>query len=82
MPFLFIRLMGQKKKSMIGFRPRKDISGSFSDYLSLMLDKPRIRLKNLKTSPRFPCLGLNPIIDSIILYFNSDNGTLRKLGLL
>ena len=30
-----------------------------------MLGKPRIRLNNLKTSLRFPCLGLNPIIDSI-----------------
>ena len=48
---------------MIGLRPR----GSFSDYLSLMLGKPRIRLNNLKNSLRFPCLGLNPIIDSIIL---------------
>ena len=32
-----------------------------------MLGKPRIRLNNLKTSLRFPCLGLNPIIDSINL---------------
>ena len=40
-----------------------EIPGSFSDYLSLMLGKPRIN--NLKTSLRFPCLGLNPIIDSI-----------------
>ena len=32
-----------------------------------MLGKPRIRLNNLKTIPRFPCLGLNPIIDSINL---------------
>ena len=30
-----------------------------------MLGKPHIRLNNLKTSLRFPCLGLNPIIDSI-----------------
>ena len=30
-----------------------------------MLDKPRIRLNNLKTSLSFSCLGLNPIIDSI-----------------
>ena len=43
-------------------------SGSFSDYLSLMLGKPGIRLNNLKTSLRFPCLGLNPIIHSIILF--------------
>ena len=42
-----------------------EISGSFSHYLSLMLGKPRIRLNNLKTSLRFPCLGFNPIIDSI-----------------
>ena len=39
-----------------------EISGSFSDYLNLMLGKPRIRLNNLKTSLGFPCLGLNPII--------------------
>ena len=44
-----------------------EISGSFSDYLSLMLDKPHKRLNNLKTSLRFPCLGLNPIIESINL---------------
>ena len=30
-----------------------------------MRGKPRIRLNNLKTSLRFPCLGLNPIRDSI-----------------
>ena len=34
-----------------------------------MLDKPRIRLNNLRTSPRFPCLGLNPIIDANNLFF-------------
>ena len=33
-----------------------------------MLGKPRIRLNNLKTSLRFPCRGLNPIIDSITPY--------------
>ena len=32
-----------------------------------MLGKPRIRLNNLKTGLRLPCLGLNPIIDSINL---------------
>ena len=48
---------------------------SFSDYLSLMLGKPRIRLNNLKTSPRFPCLGLNPIIDSINLPNISDESS-------
>ena len=30
-----------------------------------MLGKPRLRLNNLKTSQRFPCLGLNLITDSI-----------------
>ena len=39
----------------------------FLDYLSLVLGKPRIRLNNLKRSLRFPCLGFNPIIDSINL---------------
>ena len=32
-----------------------------------MLGKPRIRLNNLKTRIRFPCLGLNPIRDFIIV---------------
>ena len=32
-----------------------------------MLGKPRIRLNNLKSSLRCPCLGLNPIIDSVNL---------------
>ena len=50
---------------MMGLGLDKEISGSFSDYFSLMLGKPRIRLNNLKTSLRFPCLGLNPIIDTI-----------------
>ena len=31
------------------------------------LGKSHIRLNNLETSLRFPCLGLNPTIDSIIL---------------
>ena len=44
-----------------------EVSGLFSDYLSLLLGKPHIRLNNLKISLRFPCLGLNPIIDSISL---------------
>ena len=30
-----------------------------------MLGKPHIRQNNLKTSLRFPCLGLNAIKDSI-----------------
>ena len=38
-----------------------------------MLGKPRIGLNNLKTSLRFPCLGLNPIIDSIIILKNQKN---------
>ena len=52
---------------MVGLRPRQEISGSFPDYLRFMLDKPRIRLNNLKTSLKFLCPGLNPIIDSISL---------------
>ena len=32
-----------------------------------MLGKPCIRLNNLKTSLRFPCHCLNPIIDSVDL---------------
>ena len=59
--------MGEKNNQWWGWSLDKEISGSFSDYLGLMLGKPRIRLNNLKTSLRSPCLGLNPIIDSIIL---------------
>ena len=40
-----------------------DVQESHSRFLG----KPRIRLNNLKTSLRFPCLGLNPIIESINL---------------
>ena len=50
---------------MIGLRPRLGNPVSFSDYVSFMLGKPRIRLNNLKNSPRFLYLGLNSIIDSI-----------------
>ena len=35
--------------------------------MMIMLGKPRIRLNNLETSLIFPCLGLNPIIDSTSL---------------
>ena len=58
---------------MMGWGLDKEISGSFPDYISLMLGKPRIRLNNLKTSLGFPCLGLNPIIDSINP-MDEDNG--------
>ena len=51
----------------------KEISGLFSDYFNPMLGKSHIRLNNLKTSLRFPCLGLNPIIDSISLTFTYTN---------
>ena len=34
------------------------------------LNKPLLRLNNLKSSLRFPCLDLNPIIDSIYLYIH------------
>ena len=61
---------------MMGLRPRQGnlrlvfrLFKSYAlDYLSLMLGKPHIRLNNLKTSLRFPCLGLNPIIDSINIH--------------
>ena len=45
----------------------KEISGVFSDYLSLMRGKPRVRFHYLKTSLIFPCRGLNHILDSINL---------------
>ena len=59
--------MGEKNNQWWDSGLDKEISGLFSDYLSLMLGKPRIRQNNLKTSLRFPCLGPNPNIDSIIL---------------
>ena len=64
-PFCFIDIMGEKNNQWWGWGLDKEILGSFSDYLSLMFGKPRIRLNNLTTSLRFLCLGLNPIIDSI-----------------
>ena len=48
------------------------ISRSFSDYLGLMLGKPHIRQNNLKISLKFPCLGLSPIINSIILTHETE----------
>ena len=58
-----------------------------------MLGKPRIRQNSLKTNLRFPCLDLNPTIDSISLYRNTTcrtdkkntivrNGVLRFLHIL
>ena len=40
-----------------------------------------MRLNNLKTNLRFPCLGLNPIIDSISLLqsLSFENRTQLKL---
>ena len=45
----------------------------------------RIRLNNLKTSLRFPCLGLSPILDSINLSecatpVSPDNGSITYTG--
>ena len=57
--------MGEKNNQWWDWVLDKEISGSFSDYLSLTVGKPRIRLNNLKTNLRFLCLRLNPIIDSI-----------------
>ena len=58
----------------MGLRPRPgNLRLFFSDYLSLILGKPRLRLNNPKTSLRFPCLGLNPIIDSINILIKSHN---------
>ena len=45
-----------------------------------MLGKPRIRLNNLKTSLRFPCLGLNPIIDSINLLCKKLSYEILSIG--
>ena len=52
---------------MMGLRPLQGNLRLVFRLFSLMLSKPRIRLNNLKTSLRFPCRGLNPIIDSINL---------------
>ena len=60
----------------------KEISGSFSDCLSLMRGKARMRLNNLKISLRFPCLGCNPIIDSINLNASYHCKLLTTLSLL
>ena len=49
---------------MMGLRPRQG-DPRLVFRLSLMLGKPRIRLNDLKTSLRFPCLGLHPIVDSV-----------------
>ena len=63
--------MGEKTNQWWVWGLDEEIPGSFSDYLSLMLGKPRIRLNNLKTSLRYPCLNLSPIIDSINLSLSS-----------
>ena len=57
--------MGEKK-SMMGtcMRPQQGNLKLVFKLLNPMLGKPRIRLNNLKTSLRFPCLGFNTIIDS------------------
>ena len=65
--FLFLSIKGEKNNQWWDWDLHKEISGSFSDYLSFMLGKPRIRLNNLKTSLRVPFLGLKSIIDFIIL---------------
>ena len=56
---------------MIRLRPRQGNLRLVSRLFSLMRGKPCIRLNNLKTSLRFPCRGLNPIIDSISLAVDS-----------
>ena len=48
---------------MMGWCIDKEISGPLSDYLTLMLGKPLIRRNTLKTSLRFPSLGLSPVTD-------------------
>ena len=50
---------------MMGLRPRQ---GNLR--LVFRLFKSYARQASLKTSMRFPCLGLNPIIDSISLFVN------------
>ena len=65
------RMMCEKNNQWWWWGRDKEISGSFSDYSSharqnLAWDaEPCMRLNHLKTCLRFPCLGLNTIIDSI-----------------
>ena len=85
--------MGEKNNQWWDWGLDKNISGSFPDSFSLMLGKPRLRLNNLKTSLRVPCLGLNPITDSIslqlkngksgwVLTFSMPNNGLDLVGWL
>ena len=53
----------------MGLRSRQgNLRLVFRLFNTLMQGLPSIRLNNLKTSLRFPCLGLNPIIDSINIH--------------
>ena len=76
MAFL-INIMGEKNNQWWGWGRDKEIPGSFSDYLSLMLGKPRIRLHNLKTSPRFPCATYSIIRNIDILLDSQYTGNKR-----
>ena len=56
-----------EKYSMMVLMPRQGNLRLVFRLFVLYSAKPRIRLNNLKTCLRFPCLGLNTIIDSINL---------------
>ena len=67
---------------MTELRPRQENLRLVFSLFKSMLGKPRIRLNNLKTIMRFPCLGLNSIIDSISHtncpnFFENDGKNIR-----
>ena len=55
-----------------------ETSGTVTDYLSLRLSKSSIKLNNLKTSLRFPCLDSSQILEFITPY-NTNHTTLKYL---
>ena len=63
---------------MMGLRPRQGNPRLvFILFKSYALQASHKRLNNLKTTLRFPCLGLNPIIDSVIILLARGIGTRR-----
>ena len=58
-----------------------EISGSFSDYSSRPRQSRGLDLNNLKTCLRFPCLGLNPIIDSFSPTCAMSENSLSAIGM-
>ena len=61
----------------MGLRPRHGHLKLVFKLFKFYAGKPHLRLNNLKTSLRFPCLGLNPIIDSIYIITEEYNYTYK-----